>query len=95
MFGTLHWDSHDKDARFVEKLLEPPNAKKYSACDRCRAKKVESAIAAGIKIEIYILTNMNNVCRSNAVPRTTIAVGASALERRALSVPRSVEAIRE
>lgn len=96
MFGTLHWNSDNKDAKFVERLHESSASKKYSACDRCRAKKVtscEPAIIDGLEIRTFILTDLLYTCRSNAVPPMTIAAAASALGRRALSVPRSIEAI--
>lgn len=99
MFGTLHWNSHNKDAKFVEEPHESSNPRKYSACDRCRAKKVmscEPEIIDDVEVRTFILTALGYICRSNAVvPLTTIAAGASALERRANSVPRSIEPITE
>ena len=83
MFGTLHWNSQNEDAKFVERLHESSNSKMYSACDRCRAKKVitcKYAIIDGMEIRTFILTDFGCICRSSAVPVPTIAAGASALE---------------
>ncbi|KAL4933791.1 Zn(II)2Cys6 transcription factor domain-containing protein [Aspergillus undulatus] len=41
MFGTLHWNSQDQEAKFVERPHGSSNLEKNSACDRCRAKKVK------------------------------------------------------
>lgn len=57
MFGTLYWNSHNKDAKFVEKLDELSNSKKYLSCDRCRARKVmsrESTLIDSMKIRACI-----------------------------------------
>lgn len=42
MFGTLHWNSHNKEVEFVKRPHGSSNLEKNSACDRCRAKKCRS-----------------------------------------------------
>ena len=83
MFGTLHWNPHNKEPEFVERLHGSSNPEKYSACDRCRAKKVALSGSAS-HIGTLILTSY--ICRSNVVPMTTDARDASAWGNRALSV---------
>ncbi|KAL2830449.1 hypothetical protein BDW59DRAFT_158359 [Aspergillus cavernicola] len=41
MFGTLHWNSQDQEAKFIERPHGSSNLEKSAACDRCRAKKVK------------------------------------------------------
>lgn len=45
MFGTLRYDAQNDDTHFIERTTDPLNGKegqrpRYSACDKCRAKKV-------------------------------------------------------
>ena len=46
MFGTLRYDAQKDDTHFVERTADPIIGKndgqrpRYSACDKCRAKKV-------------------------------------------------------
>lgn len=49
MFGTLRYDAQNDDTHFIERTTDPLNGKgegqrpRYSACDKCRAKKVRNA----------------------------------------------------
>ena len=46
MFGTLRYDAQNDDTHFIERTTGSLNGKcegqrpRYSACDKCRAKKV-------------------------------------------------------
>ena len=46
MFGTLRYDAQKDDTHFIERTTDLINGKtegqrpRYSACDKCRAKKV-------------------------------------------------------
>lgn len=46
MFGTLRYDAQNDDTHFIERTTDLLNGKgegqrpRYSACDKCRAKKV-------------------------------------------------------
>ena len=51
MFGTLRYDAQNDDTHFIERTTDPLNGKgegqrpRYSACDKCRAKKVRALSA--------------------------------------------------
>lgn len=42
MFGTLHWNSQDKEVEFVKRSHGSSNLERNTACDICRTKKVIS-----------------------------------------------------
>lgn len=54
MFGTLHWNSHTKEAEFVERPHGSSNPEMHSACDRCRAKKVMSCESGSHTVSRYV-----------------------------------------
>ncbi|CAD6563516.1 MAG: hypothetical protein ASARMPRED_000005 [Alectoria sarmentosa] len=70
MFGTLRYDAQSDDTHFIERTTDPLNGKRdgqrprYSACDKCRAKKVR--IRDAVADEMVV--NVASVPQVNAYP---------------------------
>jgi hypothetical protein len=58
MFGTLRFDAHSDDTEFIERVsvndLNGQGSQHYSACDKCRSKKVGRRPASATLIVLLV-----------------------------------------